>query len=430
MSIPIDLKRKREEAFFESDKMRKIEQKIDLNPLFFTIYEEVQGGQEDSNAKKIADLLSLNPEIFYPFHHVPLKRINSELNFFAIGLDVDQPTKKKLKNITKQLYRYTLKNSSINQLLSSRNAELDTFQKLLDRNLQTEVHAVQRRARALFRELRLNGIEGLDVGQIQAYSSQLHQLAAAFAPILELKKCDDADENTRLKHLAMALKQENAEVQFPGILSDYPQIVGKVQELEPLFKSISATIKTICSFQAALQSRQGELAGPPLLSFVEQEVLIPFGDLFYSVAADYFWRALQETAGQKKDADFEFLIASGSLTSPVPDEIDYVYLNQVWGLYFTGPGLEHGNFDEWLHQVLLRVDPEHLRAVCEVLQDLTRIVNRIVEDLELPKLEKEVVATPYRQEMRERASELLAERFFAQHRTLADIKTFLLDCLK
>ncbi|MBS0652848.1 MAG: hypothetical protein JSR39_04885 [Verrucomicrobia bacterium] len=428
MSAEVTLKRK--EASFHSEESHSSKMQrtsIDHTPLFFTIHGQLEADEGRSSAKQIAEMLLLNPDILFPFQQSSIREIRRQFRDISREQELGEKAEKKLIDVANRLYETSLRNSPVSQILPVRNGEIDALQTTLSRDLKSEANTIKRESRLVLREIRSFDITALDLPAVQAYLSTLHQLSIRFVPILELKKCISKDENTRMHDLAAAYRREHSEHQFPRILSDYPAIVKQVEKLDPVFDSVSETINEIRDASVALHKRQAELVRPPERSPIEEEVLIPFGQVVYPVAAQCIWQIFRNSATQNDDPKLRSLFESGQLKSPIPEQLDYIYLNQLWSEYFTDPKFEDLGFEEWMKLVLMEIEPEKISSFCAQLQALSKAINEIVESKDITKPDKELLSAPCRAEMTGKTQALFEGCLNKNQRTLAEVSAFLLS---
>lgn len=428
MSAEVHHKRKEAPFRLEESHSSKMQRtSIDHSPLFFTIHGQLEADEGRSSAKQIAEMLLLNPDILPPFQQSSIRGIRRQFRDISREQELGDKTEKKLIDIANRLYETSLRNSPVSQILPVRNGEIDALHATLSRDLKSETSAIKRESHIVIREIRSLDMTALDLPTVQAYLSTLHRLSIRFAPILELKKCISKDENTRMHDLAAAYRREHSQQQFPRILSDYPAIVKQVEKLGPVFDNVSGTIDEIRDVSVALHKRQAELVQPPVRSPIEEEVLIPFGQVIYSVAAQCIWQIFRNSASQNNDPKLLALFESGQLNSPIPEQLDYIYLNQLWTEYFTDPKLEELGFEEWMKLVLMEIEPESLSAFCTQLQAQSKAINEIVESREISKPDKDLLSAPCRSEMTEKTQALFHGQLSRNQRTLAEVSAFLLS---
>ncbi|MBS0649730.1 MAG: hypothetical protein JSR93_01085 [Verrucomicrobia bacterium] len=331
----------------------------------------------------------------------------------------------KLITIADKLYECALRNSPISQILPVRNGELDALQNTLSKDIKSETATIKREVRIVLRELRGIDIDTLDLPRVQAYLARLLQLSVKFSPILDLKKCSEKDDNTRMHDLAAAYKREHAAQQFPRILSDYPAIVKQVNALGSVFSDISETMQEIKKFSAPLYKRQAELIQPQQRSQIEEQVIIPFGLVVYPAAAQCLWQVFRNSASQNNDPKLIALFGSGALASPIPENLDYSYFNQLWSLYFCEPQFKDLGFEEWMILVLKEIEPEQLSLLCTQLQAMAKTITEINESKDISKPDRELLTSPYHAEMKERTLAQFQGVLSNNQRTLAEIQLFL-----
>ncbi len=422
MAHEVSLKRAHSEEFDVNKRQRT---SVDHTPLFFTIHGQLEADEGRSSAVQIAELLSTNQDILIPFQQSSIREIRRQFRDLSKGQELGKKEETKLITITNKLYEYALRNSPISQILPVRNGELDTLQNTLSKDIRTEAASIKREVRIVLRELRSIDIDTLDLPGVQAYLSTLLQLSIKFSPILDLKKCSEKDDNTRMHDLAAAYKREGAAQQFPRILSDYPEIVKQVIALESVFNGISETMKEIKEFSIPLYKKQAELVQPKARPQIEEQVLIPFGQVVYPAAAQCLWQVFRNSASQNNDPKLIALFGSGALASPIPENLDYAYCNKLWSLYFSEPHLEDLGFEEWMTLVLKEIEPEQLSLLCTQLQVLAKTVTEINESKDISKPDRELLTSPYHAEMMERTLAQFQGVLSNNQRTLAEVHLFL-----
>lgn len=411
-------------AEFEVTQRQKISD--DHTTLYYTIYEQLEFDQWELSTAQVVDQLSMNQDILLPFQQSPIKEIQRQFKDLSENLELEEKKLKKLIKITQQLYQYALINSSISQILPVRNTEIESLLKLTDRKeVQLKRKAIEREARVPLRKLRYSDIRNLKLPEVKEHLSTLHQLSDKCSSIINLKKYTDEEENTRMYDLATVYQKQKAPQQFPRILDNYPRIVKQVEKLSPEINSVSKTLEQIRTYSLKLFQRQEALITPQTLSQIEEQVLKPFGQVVYPAAAECFWQSLRNSVSQNNDPKLNSLIESGTLNSPIPENLDYIYLNNLWPCYFSEPQLKDFGFEEWMSLVLKEIEADKLSLLCNHLQNLTKSVNEICENANISKPQKEQLTTPYRAEMMEKTVAQLQEILSKNQKTLAEIHAFL-----
>lgn len=324
-------------------KYRRIEEN-DLPPLFSTVQATLIGCVDDYDSIQSAvEVLSQSHDVFPPFQQISFRKIRDFFKERFAPLEEYQPHEKKFKGVLRGLYRVTLRNSRIHEMLVSINTKIPALKVMLARPIREEIHSLLREARAL---LRNQADPELMMRRLDQYRT--------------LKQYLNPDENRRVIDLAEALRVADAPTQYPLVLDEYPEMIKEIQALKHELNAVSAMIQKLHTLKLELQEKR---AVPKKENPLETRFLNAYGAPLYHAFAlhgwDLLWNSIEAGAVEFK-------------TTSSREILDHAAFNQFWAEHF--PDFE---LSEWILLALeSKTEPER-DELERKLEPLQKIINGI-----------------------------------------------------
>lgn len=374
-----------------SQKSPRTEEK-ELPLLFQSIQAALIACEENNDpVTSSVELLSQSHEALAPFQQIPLKKIREAFKERFAPLEEFKLNEKAINKVLQALYPISLRNSRIHELIVTTNRQLPELKAMLARPVKDEIHHLLRNARALLRKEEEPAI----LPQISEMMGQLNLYRV-------LKEHLNREETQRVLDLAEALRVAHAPTTYPLILSDYPEIVKQIKELESELKTVSEMVKELNDLKLKLQKKHAvKIVEHPL----ETRFLNAFGQPLYQAFAmhgwDLLWNSVQAGEVQWKTASSREIL-------------DFTAFNQFWAEYF--PDFE---LSDWILLALLSKNDAELDELESKLQPWQKIINGIQTTPTLKN--KRETCLPYEKEM----LSICLKSFQPPLKTMLELKAFL-----
>ncbi len=397
--------------------------KYDLIPLFTKILSALNPANGDPLDLNDADMLSIthmeaveqlsmDHEVLSLMQQVSLKKIKEIFREYLKKSEQNQPYRKRVHSILKDLYPIALFNSGIPAQLTQIAEELPALKEKVTPKGILNLHNLMRDGRSL----RKQAENCTSAKAAETLIPQIEQHLRALGEFRKLKQYGDKEENTKMLDFSNILTEQRAPKRYREIKTQYIPMTEKLKDHSRDLLSVSLLVGQLNGCMLKLQKfrAQGLMVAVAEENPLETRFLKGFGLPFYNGFARHFWAMLWNS---QEDPEVKEIMQQLPNSHKVSwERVSMGFLNEVWERY-----LPDSDFEGWMVQGLNVLSSEQLNTLESQLQAKAKTINEIHEDSQLTKESKHQMEGPHHKEMEQLCLDAAKPSFT----TLSELRTFL-----